>query len=100
MAPLNDTHERLVNAAQFGAEDIEQINQCRRQHNRLGYGYQMAFVRLMNRFPNQQPFEILEEILTYTSIQLGLPAKVIDAYAQRQPTISEHQELIRDYLVP
>ena len=92
------THEQLVNVAQFNTKDIEQITKCRQQHNRLGFGYQLAFVRLANRFPSQQPFEVLEDILTFASIQLSIPSKVINYYAQRQPTISEHQELIRCYL--
>jgi hypothetical protein len=38
------THEQLINVAQFNATDIDLISQCRRQHNRLGFGYQLAFV--------------------------------------------------------
>jgi hypothetical protein len=92
------SHEQLVNVAQYKSEDIEQINQRRRQHNRLGYGYQLAFVRLTNRFPAQQPFEIFNDVLSFTSAQLNIPPTAIDAYANRQPTNSEHQEHIRKYL--
>jgi TnpA family transposase len=94
----NYTHEQLINIAQFNLKDVEQIAKCRQSHNRLGFGYQLAFVRLINRFPSQQPFEILEDIVTFVSIQLNISPQVISLYGERQPTISEHQELIRNYL--
>ena len=81
------THEQLVNIASFNTEDIEQINLCRRQHNCLGFGYQLAFIRLANRFPTQQPFEIVEDILTFVSIQLSISSKVISSYCQRRQTM-------------
>jgi TnpA family transposase len=92
------THEQLVNVARLQPEDIEQIRRRRRPHNRLGFGYQLCFVRLTNRFPAQKPFEIYEDILSFASVQLDIPASVIDTYASRQPTISEHQDHIREYL--
>ncbi len=92
------THEQLVNVARLKPEDIGQIRLRRRQHNRLGFGYQLCFVRLINRFPTQQPFEIYEDILSFASVQLDIPASSVDIYADRQPTISEHQEQIRKYL--
>ena len=70
----------------------------RRAHNRLGFAYQLAFIRLANRFPAQQPFELDEELLTFVSLQLDLPTQLIETYAQRQSTLSEHQEQIRIYL--
>ncbi len=92
------SHEQLINTARFDTKDIEQIKRCRREYNRLGFSYQLAFVRLMNRFPAQSPLEILHDILTYVSVQLNISSKFIDAYTQRQPRISEHQETIRNYL--
>ena len=41
---------------------MKEILQRRRDHNRLGFAYQMAFVRLVNRFPAQQPLEVLPEL--------------------------------------
>jgi hypothetical protein len=92
------THEQLVNIAQLNPEDVEQVRRRRRQHNRLGFGYQLCFVRLTNRFPTQQPFEIDEDILSFASMQLDIAVGVIETYSSRQPTISEHQEQIREYL--
>jgi hypothetical protein len=31
-----------------------QLGKCRRPHNRLGFAYQVAFVRLFDRFPQQE----------------------------------------------
>lgn len=81
------THEQLINLAQFNSKDIEQVNQRRRQHNRLGFGCQIAFVRLANRFPYQNPFEIIKEIIQFVSIQLKIPSENITAYTQRRQTI-------------
>lgn len=92
------THEQLVTVAQFNSKDIEQIATCRRQHNCLGFGYQLAFVRITNRFPFSTPFEILDDVLKFVGIQLDIPQNAIDLYAQRQQTISEHQEKICKYL--
>ena len=58
------SHEQIIQAGQFTPEDIKEIMQRRRDHNRLGFAYQLAFVRLANRFPTQQPMELLPELLT------------------------------------
>jgi hypothetical protein len=98
MSPPRHSHEQLVNLAKLTAEDIAEVNQRRRPHNRLGFAYQMAFVRLANRFPAQQPFEIDEELLTFISLQLAIPVSQIRLYTQRQSTLWGHQEQIRVYL--
>lgn len=98
MRTLPFSHEQLVRIAKLTPEDIEEVSRCRRAHNRLGFAYQLAFVKLTNRFPVQQPFEINEELLRYVSVQTGLSALLIRIYIKRQPTLSEHQEQIRTYL--
>ncbi len=90
--------EHLFTVAHFNGTDIELIQKCRRDHNRLGFGYQLAFVRILNRFPIKSPFEILEDILTYTSVQLCIPKEKIHLYYGRRQTIDEHGERIRIYL--
>ena len=99
----NYTREYLIAQAKLTAEDLAQIQQCRHEHTRLGFAYQVAFVRLFNRFPqarwaDEQPLEIIEEILTYVGLQLGIPEERMTEYARRQKTVSEHQERIRQYL--
>ena len=92
------SHQQLLGQGQLDPNDLQLINQRRRSRNRLGIAYQLAFVRLYNRFPVQSPaFEVDEELLTFVSIQLGLDANLIQAYTSRQPTLSEHQERIREY---
>ena len=95
---LQYTHEQLIDISRFNSNDITQIRKCRQEQNRLGFGYQLAFVRLLNRFPTQTPFEVINDILAYVSIQLNIPSERLDTYNQRQPTASSHQETIRKYL--
>ena len=67
-------------------------------HNQLGFAYQVAFVRVLGRFPQQAPLEIDGEILRFAALQLGADAETIHAYAGRQQTVSEHQQRIGEYL--
>jgi len=43
------SRQQLKRAAALHGEDLKQIAKCRRSHNRLGFAYQVAFVRLFNR---------------------------------------------------
>ena len=66
----------------------------RGSHNRLGFAYQVAFVRVPGRFPQQAPLEIDGEILRFAALQLGADAETIHVYARRQQT----QQRIGEYL--
>ena len=56
---------------QSSIEDLLENERRRRKHNRLGFVYQLAFVRVYNRFPIQRPnFEINHELLTFVGVQL------------------------------
>lgn len=98
MSTLKYSHEQLVTLAKLTPADMAEIQQRRQPHNRLGFAYQLAYVRLFNRFPAQVAFVAIEEILTFVSVQLNLTTDAITDYATRQQTISEHQEQIRLYL--
>ena len=98
MADILCNRELLVSVAKFSGLDLDFIKQCRHDYTRLGFAYQLAHVRLFNIFPNQKPFEANHEILAFVSLQLGLDERLIDRYSKRQPTISEHQESIRNFL--
>ena len=91
-------HEELVRLARFSPEDMARINECREPHTRLGFAYQLAFIRLHHRLSTKQPLEIVDEILTYVSIQIDIPATVIQAYQNQRRTIINHQQEIRAYL--
>ena len=55
-------------------------------------------MRLLGRFPQQQPFELFEELVCFSAAQLGLDVGLIELYRKRQPTICEHQQTITGYL--
>jgi hypothetical protein len=108
MTTTDYSRQALIDKASLTSEDMEQINQCRRNYNRLGFAlsrrrallfaYQVGFVGLVNRFPTQHPFEIIDDLLTFTSVQLQIDESLINQYAKRQQTISQHQIRILDYL--
>ena len=95
---LHYTKRQLVRYACLSDDDLEAVRQCRRPHNRLGFAYQVRFVRLFNRLPAQQPLEIVEELLAYISAQVDLPADLIHVYHSRQQTIPQHQQRIVTHL--
>ena len=45
-------------------------------------------------FRRSNLLEVLPELLTYVGLQLGIKTDVINLYAQRQPTITEHRQAI------
>lgn len=48
--------------------------------------------------PQHSLLEVPEELVTFVAIQVAIPKEQLFAYSLRQPTISEHQEKIREYL--
>jgi hypothetical protein len=72
-------------------DDISEIRKCRRSHNRFGFAYQLGFVRLLNRLPQQRPFEVIDELATFTGVQLQAESSLLNQYRRRQQTVSEHQ---------
>jgi TnpA family transposase len=98
MSTVRFSHEEIVREGKFSPEDMAEIAKRRRDNNRLGFAYQLAFVRLVHRFPEQQPLEIVDELLLYVGIQLDIPAEAIETYQQRQQTLAEHRSAILNYL--
>ena len=92
------SREELIQRTTLTTEDLLQINQCRGNSNQFGFSYQLGFVRLMNRFPVQKPLEIQADLLLFIGNQLNADPIIIQQYEKRQPTISEHQSRIREYL--
>jgi hypothetical protein len=86
----------MVREATLTEADLAEVAKCRRDHNRLGFAYQVGFVRLFNRFPAQQPLEVCGELINLVALQLGIDEGRITDYAPWQHTVSEHQERIRD----
>ena len=75
---------RLIREASFLEADRREIALRRGRHNQLGVAYQVAFVRVLGRFPQQAPVEIDGEILRFAALQLGAAAETIHADAGRQ----------------
>ena len=93
----NFTRKQLAEKASLTDNDLVHINQCRRPHNRLGFEYQVGFVRLLNRFPAQQPLKLVDELVVLTEVKLRIDTDLISQYSDRQQTVSQHQDRIRNY---
>jgi len=92
------SRRRLIEQATLSREDLHEIARCRRNHSCLGFAYQIGFVYLENRFPIQSPFEVMDNLLQFISVQVGIEPDEIHKYASHQQTISQHQIRIRQYL--
>jgi TnpA family transposase len=88
----------IADRVRFTPVDQAQIAQCRGAHNRLGFAYQLGFLRLTGRFPAQQPLELLDDLLVFVAHEIALDPTLIQDYAQRRQTVSEHQQLLALYL--
>ena len=88
----------ITERVRFTPADHAKIAHCRGVHNRLGFAYQMGFVRLTGRFPAQQPLEMLHDLLVWVAQEVGLDPSAIEAYAPRRQTVSEHQLLLQGSL--
>lgn len=95
---LSITHSQLVEFGTLIPQDIKRVYECRRNYNKLGFAYQVIFVKLANYFPKQKPFEVIPEVLTFASLQLNIDECEVIFYKKRRETIAEHQEQIRTYL--
>jgi hypothetical protein len=72
---------KLIREASLTRADMDEAAKCRRDHNRLGFAYQIGFVRLFSRFPTQQPLEICDELLTFIAVQMNIAAELLSHYA-------------------
>lgn len=94
----NVSQRSLIEYGTFSTEDLVQINKCRGMHNKLGFGYQLAFIRLLNYLPGIKPFEVMEEILIYSALQLEINTDEIKLYEANRTKVSDHQQEIIKYL--
>src|SRR5271166_5151151 len=78
---------KLVREASLTQADMNEVAKCRRDHNRLGFAYQIGFARLFNRFPAQQPLEINDELLSFVAVQMNIDSERISDYASWQHTV-------------
>ena len=92
------SRQSLIEYGKLNQLDIVQINQCRGKHNKLGFAYQLIFVKLLNHFPQLTPFEIIEEIAIYSAAQLVIDLEEIQLYQKNTTKIAEHRKQIISYL--
>lgn len=96
--PPSFSRGQLVREASLTEADLAEVGKCRRDYNRLGFAYQIGFVRLFSRFPDQQALEVCDELLSFVATQLNIDIASLEGYAARQHTVSDHQARIRDHL--
>ena len=90
--------ELLEKCGNLSEQEYQWISQCRRDMNRLGFCYQLIFVKVFNRFPQQNPLEIMEDVLSCASLQIGISIDHIYEYQKRRATLSEHQNRLMIFL--
>lgn len=86
--------------AQYGrlsSQDLILVNTCRGNPNKLGFAYQLIFIRLLHRLPCQSPFELIDDIVIYVAMQLSLENDLICLYVNRK-TIGAHQRALITFL--
>lgn len=84
-----ETEHELTLHYTFSTEDLEIINQHRRDHNRLGFDVQLCILRYPGCTVTNMP-AIPEGLLKFVAKQIGIDYMVYEAYAKREPTRREH----------
>lgn len=92
------SQKSLVYYGTLNSNDMVEINKCRGIDNKLGFTYQLIFIKLFNELPKIKPFEVIEEVLIYAAIQLDVESIKIDEYQNNRTKISDHQKSIIEYL--
>ena len=92
------TRSQLIRELSLTQTDLAKIARRRGVPQRLGFAYQLGFVRVFQRFPVHQPLEICEELLSFSALQTGIDSDRLSDYASWQQTVSRHQIQIREYL--
>ena len=92
------SRNQLIRDLSLTRTDQMEISKRRGDPHRLGFAYQLGFVRVFQRFPVQQPLEICEELLSFVALQTGIDGGLLGDYASWQQTVSRHQIRIREYL--
>ena len=91
-----------VRRARLTDEDRMHVARQRHDHTRLGFAYQLAFVRLTGRLPGRQPLEVQDELLRYVALQLGLDdgraEDLLTRYASHRRTLAFHADAVRHHL--
>ena len=92
------TRQQLAAKATLTEPELAEADRCRGEHNKLGFGYQLGFVKLTGRLPFQEAPERIEELLLFIAAQLGSSAELFAEYQRHQGTVRRHQARIRQHL--
>ena len=92
------TQEQLTKVARLSDEDMELIADCRGEHNKLGLGYQLCYIKLFNRFPTYNPITVIDELASFVAIQLDVSLEQLTRYADQKATFFRHQDAICTHL--
>jgi len=84
------SQEQLDKYFYLDDKDIELIDACRRDYNKLGYALQLTTVRFLGTFLSN-PIDVPSEAINYIAKQLNITLSVdIDRYLERKATRSAH----------
>lgn len=95
--PADITEQALVKHYTFSAADLALIRKQREEHNRLGFGVQLAYFRFPGR-ALQAGEAPPQPLLRYVAAQLRLSPLVFRRYAQRDTTRRQHARKLQQYL--
>jgi len=90
--------QEILTLGKIAQSDLLIINDCKSCATKLGFAYQLGFVKIRNYFPKQSPLEVASDILHYVSHQLDLSVKLIARYQCNRAVIRQHQLKIKQYL--
>lgn len=96
--PFELTQADLARYCFLSPADLDLIKRLRRDHNRLGFALQLTLIRLMNHLPQEWYKRIPDGLLDYIAGQLAIDPAVLEAYGERDSTLSEHLYTILKYL--
>src|SRR4030042_7194143 len=92
------TQEQLAQVAKLSDNDIKRINENRGLQSKLGFAYQLCYIKLFNRLPTQSTSETVEELVTFVAVQLDITRELLPGYTLQKSTFFRHQEDLCNYL--
>lgn len=92
------TQAQLLQAAKLTDADVTRVKNCRGMQNKLGFAYQLCFVKLFNRLPLQNTVNDIEELAAFVAVQLDVPREDFSISRAQKSTFFRQQEEIRAYL--